>query len=142
MAFNVLVVDDSAVMRKMIIRSLKLSGLPLGEVHEAGNGQEGLRVLDGHWIDLALVDLNMPVLNGEEMIARVRARPEMADLPIVVVSTDGSETRHERLRGSVAGFVHKPFAPETLRDTITGVLGVTCDPESGQDAVSRDGGDF
>ena len=142
MAFNLLVVDDSAVMRRMIIRALRLSGLPLGEVHEAADGEEGLRQLDQHWIDLVLVDLNMPVLNGEEMIRRVRERPEMADLPIVVVSTDGSETRQERLRDSVAGFVHKPFAPETLRDTISGVLGVTGDREAGDDALSRGSGDF
>ena len=68
MSLNVLVVDDSAVMRAMIIKTLRLSGLPLGEVHEAANGQEGLGTLDEHWIDLVLVDINMPVMNGEEMI--------------------------------------------------------------------------
>ena len=123
MAFNILVVDDSAVMRKMIIRTLQLTGLPLGEVHEASNGAEGLAQLDQHWIDLALVDLNMPVMNGEEMIGKVRANPELSDVPIVVVSTDGSETRLERIRPSVAGFVHKPFTPEQLGEVITSIVG-------------------
>ena len=69
---NVLVVDDSAVMRAMVIKSLRLSGLPLNAVHEAGNGEEALQVLDAQWIDLALVDINMPVMNGEELLTRVR----------------------------------------------------------------------
>jgi two-component system chemotaxis response regulator CheY len=141
LAFNLLVVDDSAVMRKMIIRSLRICGLPLGQVHEADNGEQGLKVLEQHWVDLALVDLNMPVLDGEEMIRRVRQQPALADLPIVVVSTDGSATRAERLRGSVAGFVHKPFTPEALRDTICDVLGVRVE-QAGDDSLSRGGSDF
>lgn len=123
MALNVLVVDDSAVMRRMIIRTLELAGLPLGEVHEAGNGAEGLEQLDRHWIDLALVDLNMPVMNGEEMIERLRANPELADVPVVVVSTDGSETRLARIRPNVNGFVRKPFTPEQLGATIKEIVG-------------------
>ena len=68
MAINVLVVDDSGVMRSMIIKTIRLSGLQLGEIHEAGNGREGLEALNQHWIDLVIADLNMPVMNGEEMI--------------------------------------------------------------------------
>jgi two-component system chemotaxis response regulator CheY len=123
MAYNVLVVDDSAVMRKMIIRTLELTGLPLGQVYEAANGEEGLAVLDRHWIDVALVDINMPILDGEQMIRRVREQPATQDLPIVIVSTDRSEERADRLREKVAGFVHKPFTPEQLRDVVSGVLG-------------------
>jgi two-component system chemotaxis response regulator CheY len=123
MAYNVLVVDDSAVMRKMIIRTLELTGLPLGQVYEAANGEEGLAVLDRHWVDVALVDINMPILDGEQMIRRVREQPATQDLPIVIVSTDRSEERADRLREKVAGFVHKPFTPEQLRDVVSGVLG-------------------
>ncbi len=123
MALNILVVDDSAVMRAMIIKTLRLSQLPLGEVLEAQNGQEALKVLDGKWIDLALVDINMPVMDGEEMIDRLRQNPETADLPVIIVSTEGSETRKEVLMQKRAGFVHKPFTPEKLRDTILKTLG-------------------
>jgi len=62
----------------------------LGETYEAANGQEGLEKLGRHWIDLVLVDINMPVMNGEEMIAKVRENPTWSDLPIIVVSTEGS----------------------------------------------------
>ena len=98
MAVNVLIVDDSAVMRAMILKTLQMSGLPLGEIHQAGNGQEGLDALDQHWIDLALVDINMPVMNGEEMIDRMRENPDTKDIRVVVISTEGSETRIKRLQ--------------------------------------------
>ncbi len=123
MALNILVVDDSSVMRAIIIKTLRLSQLPLGEVHEATNGQEALNLLDGHWIDLALVDINMPVMDGEEMINKLRQNPATVDLPVIIVSTEGSETRKEGLMQKGTGFVHKPFTPETLRDAILRTLG-------------------
>ena len=123
MALNILVVDDSSVMRAIIIKTLRLSQLPLGDVHEAANGQDALTVVEGNWIDLALVDINMPVMNGEEMMNRLRQNPATADLPVIIVSTEGSETRKEVLRQKGAGFVHKPFTPETLRDVVLKTLG-------------------
>ena len=131
MALNILVVDDSSVMRAIIIKILRLSQLPLGEVLEAQNGQEALKVLDGKWIDLALVDINMPVMDGEEMINRLRQNPETVDLPVIIVSTEGSETRKEALMQKGTGFVHKPFTPETLRDTILKTLGALDDEKAG-----------
>ena len=89
MVLDVLVVDDSSVMRAVIIKAMRLSGLPLGEVHEAGNGQEGLQVLGEHRVDLAVVDLTMPVMGGEEMIDRIQQNAEIADLPLVVISSEG-----------------------------------------------------
>ncbi|MCS6861096.1 MAG: response regulator [Abditibacteriales bacterium] len=138
MALNVLVVDDSAIMRRMIIKTLRLSGLPLGEIYEAGNGQEGLQILHDHWIDLALVDINMPVMNGEEMINQVRANPETADLPIAVVSTESSEMRIEMLQQKGVEFVHKPFTPESLSQTIVKMTGVNHEPDG--DSASPSGG--
>ena len=141
MAFNVLVVDDSAVMRQMVVRTLKMSGLPLGTVLEAANGEEGLFVLHDQWVDLLLLDINMPVMNGEEMLRRVRASPETESLPVIVVSTEGSETRLAALQELGASIVHKPFAPETLRDTILRVTGVTDVEYYGAVPVPDDGGD-
>jgi two-component system chemotaxis response regulator CheY len=125
MSLNILVVDDSSVMRSMIIKTLRLTGLPLGDVFQAGNGRDGLALLDQHWIDLAMVDINMPVMNGEEMIEEVRKNPAIAALPVLVVSTESSETRIAKLQGLGAKFVHKPFTPEMLRDQITQITGVS-----------------
>ncbi len=129
MAINVLIVDDSSVMRAMILKTLRMSGLPLGEVYQAGNGQEGLDALDQHWIDLAVVDINMPVMNGEEMIDRMQENPDMKDIPVVVISTEGSKTRIERLQQKGASFIQKPFTPEIVRDVIMAITGIEADDE-------------
>ena len=124
MAINVLIVDDSGVMRAMVLKTIRMAGLPLAEVHEAGNGQEGLDLLDKHWIDLAIVDINMPVMNGEEMIDRMNENSETKDIPVVVISTEGSTARIERLQHKGATFIHKPFSAEAIRDTVKDLLGI------------------
>jgi two-component system chemotaxis response regulator CheY len=131
MALNILVVDDSKVMRAIIIKTLRLSQSELGEVYEAGDGQQALKVLDDHWIDLALVDINMPVMDGGEMIERLRQNPATADLPVIIVSTEGSETRKEVLLQKGVGFVHKPFTPESLREAILRTLGGSDEQKAG-----------
>lgn len=140
MSLNILVVDDSSVMRAMIVKTLRLSGVPVNEVHQAANGEEGLRAIDANWIDLCLVDINMPIMDGEQMLDKVRENPETRGLPVIVVSTEGSDTRVAALREKGAGFVHKPFTPEILRETIVEVTGVSDEQDTG-DAASP-GGDF
>lgn len=124
MSLNVLVVDDSGVARAMIIKTLRLTGLPLGEVYQAANGQDGLAVLEENWVDVAFIDINMPVMNGEEMIQQIRSKPTWQDLPIVVVSTEGSQTRIERLQQQNAQFVHKPFSPECVKQLVEQLTGM------------------
>jgi len=124
MSLNVLIVDDSAVARAMIAKTLRAAGLPIGQALEAANGQQGLAVLAQNWVDLVFADINMPVMNGQEMIDRIRANPAWADLPIVVVSTEGSRTRIESLRAKGTEFVHKPFSPEVVRDVVANLTGI------------------
>jgi len=124
MPLNILIVDDSAVMRGMILKSLHMSGVPLGEVHQAANGQEGIDCMNDNWIDLIFADLNMPVMDGEEMINRMRETPDKEDIPIIVISTEGSETRIDRLKQKGISFIHKPFTPEIIRDTINDLTGI------------------
>jgi two-component system chemotaxis response regulator CheY len=123
MAVNVLIVDDSAVMRSMVQKTLKLSGLQLGEIHQAANGREGLEILERQWIDLVIADINMPVMTGEEMIEHMQANPNLKAIPTIVISTEGSQTRIDRLQGKGVRFIHKPFSPEMVRDTVKDVLG-------------------
>ena len=124
MSLNVLVVDDSSVMRKMIIRTLKMSGVPLGEIYEADNGQSGLDLLDEHWVDMLFIDVNMPIMDGMEMLKRVRSKPDTRDLPILIVSTESNPQRIHQISENRAGFVHKPFTPETLREKIIELTGI------------------
>lgn len=127
MPLNVLVVDDSAVVRTMIVRTLRMAGLDIGEVHEAGDGQAGLDTLEQHWVDVVFADLNMPGMNGEQMIDHIRANPTWADLPLIVVSTEGSQTRIKRLEEKKARFIHKPFTPEAVRSVVNQTLGIAND---------------
>ncbi|NJM52114.1 MAG: response regulator [Blastocatellia bacterium] len=140
MTLNMLVVDDSAVMRSVIIKTLRLSGLQIGEVHQAGNGVEALKVLHENWVDLALVDLNMPVMNGEELINEVRQNKETSDLNIIVVSTEGSERRINSLREKRVEFIHKPFVPEDLREMVFKLTGV--ENEQQHNGFADASGDF
>ncbi len=129
MALNILIVDDSSVMRSMIKKTLKIAQIPTGEIVQAANGKEGLEKLNNHWVDLVLADINMPVMNGEQMIGQMKADPEMRDIPIIVVSTEGSATRIERLKRMGVLFIQKPFSPELLRDSVVTLTGIKIDHE-------------
>lgn len=124
MAINILVVDDSPVMRNMIIRTINLCGLEIGSIHEAGNGKEGLETLEKHWIDLLFIDVNMPVMDGMNMLNHVRNNRETKNTPVLIVSTESNEDRIKEINKRNAGFVHKPFTPETLRKKIQDMLGI------------------
>jgi two-component system chemotaxis response regulator CheY len=97
MAFNVLIVDDSPVMRAFVGRVLELSGVLVGERHEACGGEEALRVLKEHWVDLVLTDLNMPGMDGEQLVARLEEDELLRSIPVVVISTDRTDSRVDRL---------------------------------------------
>jgi two-component system chemotaxis response regulator CheY len=123
MGLNILIVDDSPIMRSMIKRILNLSGLDIGEMRFAGNGDEGLTVMHAHWLDLVIADLNMPVMDGFEMISRMRGDEVLRNIPVIVVSTEGSGTKIEKLRGmGVTGIVHKPFSPEEILKAVNEVV--------------------
>ncbi|MCP9291914.1 MULTISPECIES: response regulator [Gracilimonas] len=124
MAINILVVDDSAVMRSMIIKTIKNTGIEVGEVHQASNGAEGLEVVDNNWLDLLFIDVNMPIMDGMEMLDKVRKNPITMDMPVLIVSTESNNARIKIIDEQYAGFVHKPFTPEVLKEKILDVLGV------------------
>ena len=125
MAFDVLIVDDSPAMRAFIGRVIDISGLDVGKRLEASNGQEALDLLHRHWIDIILTDVNMPVMNGEQFVARLAEDEVLRSIPVLVVSTDGSEHRvHRMMSLGARAYVKKPFSPEQLRKTMEQLLGV------------------
>ncbi len=124
MATNLLIVDDSAVMRQMIKRTISLAGLDVAEIFEAGNGIEAFAQLAEHEIACVLLDINMPVMNGVQFLKRVADDPRLRNIPVVIASTEGSETRIRDLMACGArGYVRKPFHPEQLRDVLSPILG-------------------
>ncbi len=128
MAFSVLIVDDSDVMRGIVRRVLVMSGLHLADVFEAGDGLEALALLEMHRVDIVLADLHMPVMDGVELIAEMRRRPAFATIPVIVVSTEGRASRiDDILKSGASGFLTKPFRPEDAAKLITEALGAHTD---------------
>ena|SRR5450432_3318224 len=125
MALNIMIVDDSPLMRSFICKVLALTGLEVGEVCEAEDGEVALKLLRERWMDLILTDINMPRMNGEEFVRNLDSDELLRTIPVIVVSTDSSTHRVQRLLALGAkGYVTKPFRPETLRDEVGKVLGV------------------
>ena len=119
---NILIVDDSAMMRAMIKRVAGLADIPIATVYEAGNGQEAIEILESHPIDALFTDINMPVMSGTELLREIERRGEWKDLVRVIISTDGSAARREEgseLHGRC--YVEKPFRPEVMRDVLAEV---------------------
>jgi two-component system chemotaxis response regulator CheY len=124
MAYSVLIVDDSPVMRTFIRRVLTVSGFEVDNYVEAGNGEEALRQLSAHRVDVILTDINMPRMNGEELLRRLAADGVLKTIPTVVISTDATNERIVRMIELGAhGYLSKPFTPEGLREELERVLG-------------------
>jgi two-component system chemotaxis response regulator CheY len=125
MPFSVMIVDDSAVMRGFIRRVLMLSGVEVGECLEASNGEEALANLEGHSVDVILTDINMPKMNGEELLRRLERDERLRSVPTLVISTDATKARIQKMLSLGArGYMTKPFSPEELRQELERVLGV------------------
>lgn len=122
MPITVLLVDDSAVMRKVLTRALRQAGLEVGDILEAGDGLEALNVVGGAQpVNLVLCDWNMPNMNGIDFVAAARAKGFTA--PIVMVTTEaGSERVQQATAAGADGFVTKPFTPERLGEALTPIL--------------------
>ncbi|MEZ5965740.1 MAG: response regulator [Planctomycetota bacterium] len=122
MSYKVLIVDDSATMRKIIMRSLRQAGIDVGTTVEAGDGAEGLAALKGGGFDLVLSDVNMPNMNGLDFCKAAKA--EVKPLPpIVMITTEGSEDIiAQAMNEGAQGYVKKPFTPEKLGESLNAVL--------------------
>lgn len=120
---DILIVDDSPTIRSIIKKTLKLAGLEVGDLHEASEGESALSILEENAIDLMFADINMPVMNGTELIESMEKRGLLQQVPVIIVSTEGSQTRIEELKSKgVSAYIRKPFTPEALRNTVDTVI--------------------
>jgi two-component system chemotaxis response regulator CheY len=118
-SLRALIVDDSGVMRKIVERSLRQAGLELTEVWEAGNGLEALAVLQQKTPDLILTDINMPNMDGLEFVKQLRGVSSAQGVPVVMITTEGSESRVvEALSCGARGYIRKPFTPEQVKQHV------------------------
>ena len=118
-----LIVDDSSVMRKIVERSLRQSGIELEKVVEASNGAEALVALQNNVVDLILCDINMPVMDGLEFVRQVAKMESAKGIPIVMITTEGSESHVvEALSAGARGYIRKPFRESELFENLARCL--------------------
>jgi two-component system chemotaxis response regulator CheY len=123
MESDVLVVDDSAAIRKILQRVLRQTGMAIRTIHEAGDGQEALELLKSQSVDLVLTDINMPKMDGLQLLATIKASAQWHNIPVIIVTTEGGETKvGEAVRLGAAGYVRKPFTADQIKEKLAGIL--------------------
>lgn len=123
MGYNVLIVDDSLIIRKMIAKTLRISDLNISEFFFAENGRQALRQLKENSVDIVFADINMPEMNGIQMIEEMRKEDLLSSIPVVVISTERSRKRIEELKAmGVKSYLCKPFIPEQFTQVVKDLL--------------------
>lgn len=123
MALDILIVDDSAAIRKILQRVLHQAEVPLGVVIEAGDGKEALDALQTQKVSLILSDINMPNMDGIELLRKLKADAGLKDTPVVMVTTEGHKAKvMEAVELGAAGYVRKPFNAEQIKEKLAGIV--------------------
>ncbi|HOK66588.1 MAG TPA: response regulator [Anaerohalosphaeraceae bacterium] len=116
---SLMIVDDSATMRKIIMRTVRMSGLEFDRTEEAGNGAEAIEKLKASPVDIVLCDINMPEMPGTEMVKQARQLPNCQNTKIIMVSTESSqELINSVLASGANGYITKPFTPEKFQEQL------------------------
>jgi two-component system chemotaxis response regulator CheY len=143
MSFNVLIVDDSSAMRSVIKKIISISGFRMDHCLEAGNGREALDILAHEWVDVIISDINMPEMSGLEMLSHLKKDELFKQIPVIIISTEGSEERvSEAFSQGAGGFIKKPFVPEELKKKLYEIIGVGSDGGYEDDKENSSGLDF
>lgn len=123
MSKSLMIVDDSATMRKIIMRTVRMSGLEFGTTEEAGNGIEALEKMGDSPVDIMLCDVNMPEMSGPELVKKVREISQYDDTKIVMVTTESSQELIDSVMADGAnGFISKPFTPEKFHEKLSPLI--------------------
>jgi len=140
MVFNLLIVDDSVSMRRIIKRVITLSGVSAGDIYEAENGIEAFKVLAGKKIDIVLSDIHMPEMDGIVLLEKIKNNKALRHIPVVMVTTEAREPLVNKVMElGAAGYIVKPFRPEEIKNLLQNILGVE---DVGDDAAEFTEGDF
>ncbi|MDD2318155.1 MAG: response regulator [Desulfobacterales bacterium] len=143
MSCNIMIVDDSGSMRAVIKKIAAISGFNMDHCYEASNGREALEILKENWVDVIISDINMPEVNGLELLRSMQADDLYKEIPVIIITTEGSDERmQEALSHGAKGFIKKPFQPEELRSALYEVLGMSKDGAYGQDEADMGDLDF
>jgi two-component system chemotaxis response regulator CheY len=120
---DVLIVDDSAAIRKILQRVLRQTDLNIGEISEAGDGVEAVDVLKDRTFGLILSDINMPQMDGLQLLARIKEMPHLKTVPVIMITTEGGQGKvMEAVQLGATGYVRKPFTADQIKEKLSGVL--------------------
>lgn len=123
MGKNVLLVDDSSTMRKIIGRSLRQAGIEFDNIFEASDGQEALDVLEAESVDIVLSDINMPNMDGISFLREKSTRENMKNIPVLMISTEtGDDIIGEAKSLGAVGAIKKPFTPDKVNEVLGPLL--------------------
>lgn len=123
MPVDVLIVDDSAAIRKILQRVLVQAEVPLGQVVEAGDGVEALARLRETKVGLILSDINMPNMDGLQLLSAVKADDGLKAVPFIMVTTEGGSSKvMEAVNLGAVGYVKKPFTAEQIKEKLAGII--------------------
>ena len=123
MGYNILLVDDSNVVKAVLMKILAGSSLPINQVFDAANGVEALKILGVNTMDLVITDINMPLMDGFELVERMRLDMMLKNIPVIIISTEGSLSSISNLQEmGIKGYVRKPFVAEEILSILTEVL--------------------
>jgi two-component system chemotaxis response regulator CheY len=123
MALDVLIVDDSAAIRKILHRVLLQTDLDLGEVVEAVDGLEALDKLKSKRFDLVLSDINMPRMDGIQLLTEIKNSGLWRKIPVIMITTEGSQQKVlEAVDLGAAGYVRKPFTADQIKEKLNGLV--------------------
>ncbi|MCC7496799.1 MAG: response regulator [Bryobacterales bacterium] len=123
MSLDVLIVDDSAAIRKILQRVLRQAEVPVGHVYEAGDGLEALEMLKTQAVGLILSDINMPNMDGLQFLSQVRANDAWKSVPVMMITTEGGQAKvMEAVQLGASGYVRKPFTADQIKEKLTGII--------------------
>ena len=120
---DVLIVDDSAAIRKILQRVLRQTDLNLGEIKEAGDGTEAVEILKDRTFGLILSDINMPQMDGLQLLARIKEMGHLKSVPVIMITTEGGQGKvMEAVQLGATGYVRKPFTADQIKEKLAGVI--------------------
>jgi two-component system chemotaxis response regulator CheY len=123
MPVDVLIVDHSAVIRKILLRMLRQARVDLGVILEAGDGIEALEKLSSQPVGLILSDINMPNMDGIQLLSILKSSAKFKHVPVIMITTEGGEAKvMEAVQLGASGYVRKPFTVDQIKEKLLGLF--------------------
>ena len=123
MALDLLIVNDSTAIRKILQRALQQAEVPVGNVYEACDGVEALAILKDKTVNLILSDINLPNMDGLQLLSELKSIEHLKKVPVIMIAAEGSQAKVlEAAQLGASGYLRKPFTPDQIKDKISALI--------------------